>query len=324
VKRRELAVLSAGMLGASRIPAFAQNKLARVGFLNSASRAEYDQPVKAFLKSLEAAGFVEGRTVSIAYRWAEGNYQLLDGMVGDLIESGVDVIAATSTPANVIAKRRTNTIPLVFSTSSDPIALGLVGSLNHPEANVTGVTTMNVELGPKRLDLVEQLLPGVAVIGHLVNLANPNIQESDQLDAVAKSRGKVVVRVRATTESELDIAFQQLAERRAGALIVNTDAFFFGRRRHLVDLANRFKIPAMYDRREFAIAGGLIAYGGSVVEAYRLVGEYVARILRGERPQDLPVQQATKVELALNVAAARGLGVVFPPLVLARADEVIE
>jgi putative ABC transport system substrate-binding protein len=243
-----------------------------------------------------------------------------------LVRRRVNVIAATTTPANVIAKAATTTIPIVFTPSSDPVKLGLVASLSRPGGNVTGAVTLNVEVGPKRLELFHSMTPTVGVIGTLINPDRSGAAD-DQLRALqdaAHALGQEIRVFRAETESDIDVAFTQLAEQRAKALFVTTDSFFFSQRDRLIRLADRHAIPTIFDRREFVEAGGLMSYGGSVTDIYRLAGIYTGRILKGEKPADLPVQQSTKLELMINLKTAKTLGITVPPTLLAITDEVIE
>ena len=296
-----------------------------IGFLNGTSPEGYGLFLSAFRQGLSETGYVEGRNVAIEYRWAEGHYDRLPALAADLVRRRVTVIAATSTPANLIAKAATTTIPIVFTTSSNPVELGLVASLSRPGGNVTGVATLNVELGPKRLELLHELVPTATTIVALVNPTNPNVETlSRDLQAAARTIGQEILVVNARTEGDIDAVFARLVQQRAGALLVDTDAFFFSRRDQLIALAKRYAVPAIFDRREFAAAGGLMSYGGSVTDAYRLAGIYTGRILKGEKPADLPVQQSTKVELIINLKTAKALGLTVPLTLLGRADEVIE
>jgi putative ABC transport system substrate-binding protein len=280
--------------------------------------------LSSFHQGLRETGYVENRNVIIEYRWAEGKYDRLPELARDLIRRGVAVIAATSTPANRIAKAATTSIPIVFTTSSDPVELGLVASLSHPGGNVTGAVTMNVELGTKRLELSREVIPRESTILVLANPRNPNFEaQLGDLHEAARTLGQPIRVVTVGSETEIDAAFERLAQQRAGAIIV-TDALLFSRRNQLVDLAKRYAVPAIFDRREFTAAGGLMSYGGSVTDIYRLAGVYAGRILKGEKPADLPVQQATKVELVINLETAKALGLTFPLDLLGRADEVIE
>jgi putative ABC transport system substrate-binding protein len=326
LKRREFITLLGGAAVAWPRAARAQTAMPVIGFLNGTSLQGYGRFLLAFRKGLSETGYTEGRNVRIEYRWAEGNYDLLTALVADLVRRRVDVIAATSTPANVVAKAGTTTIPIVFTTSSDPVKLGLVASLSHPGGNVTGAVTLNVEVGPKRLELLHNLTPTVGIIGVLINPERADAADNQlrALQEAARALGEEIRVFRAETESEIDATFTQLTEQRAKALFVTTDAFFFSQRDRLIRLADRYAIPTMYDRREFVEAGGLMSYGGSVTDIYRLAGIYTGRILKGEKPADLPVQQSTKIELTINLKTAKAIGITVPTALLASADEVIE
>lgn len=326
MKRREFISLIGGAAVVSPLAVWAQQPaLPVIGFLNGTSAQGYGHFVLSFRQGLVETGYIEGQNVTIEYRWAEGHYERLPELAADLVRGRVAVLVATSTPANVIAKKATTEIPIVFTTSSDPVELGLVASLDRPGGNATGAVTLNVEVVSKRLELLHELIPTATVVAVLVNPANPNARiQSGALQAAARTIGLQIETLNATTESEIDAAFAQLAERRTGALLVDTDAFLFSRRAQLVGLAKRNSISAIFDRREYAEAGGLVSYGGSVEDVYRLAGIYTGRILKGEKPADLPVIQSTKLQLIVNLKTANALGMTVPPSLLARADEVIE
>ena len=296
-----------------------------IGFLNSASPDGYAVPVGAFRQGLKDIGYVEGQNVAIEYRWAEGQYDRLPALAADLVRRQVTAIAATSTPAALTAKAATTTIPIVFTTASDPMRLGLVASLSRPGGNVTGATQLNVEVGPKRLELVRELLPAATIIALLVNPTNPVAETlARDLQAAARTIGLQLHILNASTERDIDDAFANLAKLRAGALVVGSDVFFNTRSEQLGALTVRHGVPTIYQYREFAAAGGLMSYGGSITDSYRRAGGYTGRILKGEKPADLPVQQSTKVELIINLKTAKALGLTFPITLLGRADEVIE
>jgi putative ABC transport system substrate-binding protein len=295
-----------------------------VGFLNSASADGYAMTARAFRQGLKDTGFVEGQNVAIEYRWAEGQYNRLPALAADLVHRRVDVIAANGA-AMLPARAATTTIPIVFTTSLDPVQLGVVASLNRPGGNVTGVTSLNVEVGPKRLELLHELAPAINVIGLLVNPNNPNAQTlSRDLQAVAGKLGLQLHVLYASNERDFDRVFADLVQRRAGALVIGTDAFFTSHSEQLAALALRHAVPAVYQYPEFTAAGGLMSYGSSPTEAYQAVGIYAGRILKGEKPAELPVQQVTKVELVINLKTAKALGLTVPLPLLGRADEVIE
>ncbi len=317
-----------GILSSAALPLVAraqQPAKSVIGFLNGTSPQGYGRFLLAFHRGLSETGYVEGRNVEVEYRWAEGRYERLPALAADLVRRQVAVIVATSTPANVIARATTNEIPIVFTTSSDPVELGLVASLNRPGGNVTGAATLNVEVDLKRLEILHELVPSATTIALLVNPNRPGVQaQSASLEAAAHSIGRRTVVLNAGSESEIDAAFANFATQGAGALLVHTDAFFFSRRDQLIDLAKRYAVPAIFDRREFTELGGLMSYGGSVTDVYYLAGIYTGRILKGEKPANLPVQQSTKVELVINLKTAKTLGLTVPPTLLAGADEVIE
>ena len=326
IGRRDFITLLGGAVAAWPLSARAQQPaMPVIGFLNGTSPEGYGPFLSAFRQGLSETGYVENRNVAIEYRWAEGHYDRLPELARDLIRRGVVVIAATSTPANRIAKAATTSIPIVFTTSSDPVELGLVASLSHPGGNVTGAVTMNVELGTKRLELLREVIPRDSIILVLANPTNPNFEaQLGDLHEAARTLGQPIRVVTVGSETEIGAAFERVGQQRAGAIIVNTDAFLFSRRDQLIDLARRYGVPAIFDRREFTAAGGLMSYGGSVTDVYRLAGVYTGRILKGEKPAELPVQQATKVELVINLKTAKALGLAFPLDLLGRADEVIE
>ena len=295
-----------------------------IGFVNSASPGGYP-PLSAFLKGLGETGFVEGRDVSIEYRWAEGQYDRLPALIADLLQRKVSVIAATSTPAAFAAKAATTTMPVVFTTSGDPVRLGLVASLNKPGGNLTGATTLNVQVGSKRLELIHEVIPTATNIALLVNPPDPLAAPvSREISAAAASLRLKLQVLRASSEHDLAAVFESLNQLRVEALVIGSDAFFSSRGGELGRLAFRHRVPAIYQYPQFTAAGGLISYGGNVAEAYRLAGVYVGRILKGEKPADLPVHAVTKVELIINLKTAKTFGLTVPLPLLGRADEVIE
>jgi ABC-type uncharacterized transport system substrate-binding protein len=297
-----------------------------IGFLNAASAKGYARPLSAFLKGLSEAGYVDGQNVAIEYRWAEDRGDRLPAMAADLIRRQVAVIAATTTQAALAAKAATTTIPIVFETASDPVRLGLVASLNQPGGNVTGVTQTNVEVAPKRLQILHELAPTATSMALLVYSANPVLAEANtkELQAAARTLGLELHVLTANTESDFDGVFAKLVQLRAGGLVIGSDPFFTSRSEQLAALTVRHAVPAVYAWREFAVAGGLLSYGAAITEAYRLAGNYTGRVLKGEKPADLPVQQVTKVELIINLKTAKALGITVPNTLIGRADEVIE
>jgi putative ABC transport system substrate-binding protein len=330
MKRREFITLLGGAAAASSnlwpLAARAQQPaMPVIGFLNSASPNGYADRVRAFRQGLGETGAVEGRNVAIEYRWAEGNYDRLPAMAADLVRRQVTVIAANGAAA-VAAKATTTTTPIVFTSGDDPVQLGLVASLNRPGGNLTGVTGLDVELTPKRLELLHELIPTAAVVAVLLNPANAARTEklTTGLEAAARTIGQQIKVLHASTERDFDAAFATLLQLRAGGLVIGTDAFFNSRIELLATLALRHAVPTIYQYREFAAAGGLMSYGGSFTDPYRLAGVYTGRILKGEKPADLPVVQATKVELIINLKIAKALGLTVPTTLIGRADEVIE
>jgi putative tryptophan/tyrosine transport system substrate-binding protein len=280
--------------------------------------------VAAFLQGLSETGYVDGKNVAIEHRWAEGDYDRLAALAADLVRRKVDVIAALGIPSALAAKSATSTIPIVFSVG-DAVERGLVTSLARPGGNLTGVSLLNVELTPKRLELISELVPQAGVIALLVNPNNPNTERTIRdMEEAARAKGVQLNILRAGTESEIDAAFASLVQLPAGALVVVGDPLFINRREQLVALASRHAVPAIYALREYAAAGGLISYGTSFTAAYRQLGTYAGKILKGAKPADLPVEQPTTFELVVNLKTAKALGLTVPPSILARADEVIE
>ena len=296
-----------------------------IGLLNSTSPQAYAARIAAFRQGLQESGYVEGRNVRIEYRWAEGRYDQLPSMAAELVQRQVTVLAAITTPSALAAKAATPTIPVVFEVGGDPVELELVASLSRPTGNLTGVSLLNSELGPKRLELLHELVPAVRSVAALLNPGNPNTETlTKDLQAAAHSLGLELHILHARSDEEFESVFADILRLRAGALFIGTDPFFNGRSGQLAALAMQHSLPAIYQYREFAAAGGLMSYGGSFTEPLRLVGIYVGRVLKGEKPSDLPVQQSTKVELIINKKTAKALGVTIPLAVLGRADEVIE
>ena len=297
-----------------------------IGFLNGQSPPIWGPMVAAFQKGLNEAGYVEHRNVAIEYRWAEGQPDRLPALAADLVQRRVAVIVATGgiDPA-IVAKAATSTIPIVFMSNDDPRKYGLVASFNRPGGNVTGVSWFSAELGPKRLELLHQLVPTATTVALLIN---PDVAEaarqSLELQEAARTLRLQLVVLNVTTPSAIDTAFETIAHDRIGALVVASDAFLTNRREQILALATRHAIPAVHVVREWAEAGGLMSYGNSLADAYRRAGLYTARILKGEKPTDLPVDQATKFELIINLRTAKALGLEVPPKLLALADEVIE
>jgi putative tryptophan/tyrosine transport system substrate-binding protein len=327
VNRRELMLLLAGALTAARTLRAQQKPMPVIGFLSGTSPGPSASFVAAFHQGLSETGYVEGQNVAIEYRWAEGRYDRLPALAADLVGRKVDVIATSAGGQNAVlaAKSATSTIPIVAVMGDDPVATGLVTSLARPGGNLTGVSFLVVELMQKRLELLSELVPQAKVIALLVNPNNentPRIMRDVQEAARVKSLQLPILK--AGTESEIDAAFAAFVKLHAGALVIGPDAFFSSRREQLVALLSRDAVPAIYHLREFAAAGGLITYGASLTAVFRQAGTYAGRILKGEKPADLPVQQPTTFELVVNLNTAKALGLTVPPSILARADEVIE
>src|SRR5262245_58822948 len=314
-----------GSLSAWPIAASAQHpSLPVIGFLNSGSPGSYPQNVREFHQGLEQTGFVEGSNVAIEYRWAEDQTDRLPAMAADLVRRQVTVIFANG-PAALPAKTATAFIPIIFATAADPVEVGLVSSLNRPNANLSGVTTLNVEVGPKQLQLLHELIPSATTIAVLVNPNSPGAEaQTRDLPRVAAALGLQLQILRASGENDFAPALANLLRQRAGALMIAQDAFLSSKSAQLATLTARHMVPGIHPLRDFATAGGLMSYGASFADAYRLAGVYTGRVLKREKPAELPVQQATKFELIINLKTAKALGLTIPPTLLARADEVIE
>ncbi|MFL5038187.1 MAG: ABC transporter substrate-binding protein [Xanthobacteraceae bacterium] len=298
-----------------------------IGFLHSASVAAFADLVAAFRKGLSEVGFIEGQNVTIEYRWGEGHNERLPTLAAELVRRRVDVIVTpVSTAATLAAKAATATIPIVFVIGADPVKIGLVASLNRPGGNATGMSDIGVELGAKRLALLHELLPGAARFAVLVNPDNPFITEPfvTGLQTAALAIGRQIEVASASTNSEIDTAFATLVQKRADAFLISPDALFVTRRVQLITLAARHALPALYHRREFAGGGGLMSYGSDLADQFRQAGIYTGRILKGEKPAEMPVQLPTKFELVVNLQTAKTLGIEVPATLLARTDEVIE
>jgi len=327
IKRREFITLLAGAAAAWPLAARAQQPAVPVvGILASVSPAPYAGFIAAIKEGLQQTGYIEGRNVTIEYRWAEGHYDRLPQQAIELVDRGVAVIILVGGgPTIAVAKAATATIPIVFVMGDDPVKSGAVTALNRPGGNATGVNLLTVAMEAKRLQLLHELVPNVAVVAIIVNPNNPQAAEQLQdLRAAARTLGVEVEVFKAGSPSDIDTAFASLVGRRAGALLVAADAFFNTRREQFVVLTARHALPAIFHFREFAAAGGLMSYGPSLTDAYRQEGIYAGRILKGEKPAEMPVQQAVKIELVINLQTARALGLTIPLPLLGRADEVIE
>jgi len=326
VKRREFMALIGGAAAWPVAGRAQQPAVAVIGFLHLGSPEPVGPNVAAFRQGLNETGFVDGRNVAIEYRWAQGQYDRLPALAADLVRRQVTVIAACATSApGLAAKAATSTIPIVFQTGGDPVQDGLVTSMNRPGRNVTGVSRLAVTIAPKRLELLRELSHKAAVIGLLVNPTNPRSElVVQQIEEAARALGLRLHVLKVTTEGELDSAFASLVQLGVGALLVAQEPSYFRWREQIIALAARHAIPATYGQREYAAAGGLMSYDASVADSFRQVGVYVGRILKGEKPADLPVMQPTKFELVLNLKTAKALGLTIPDKLLALADEVIE
>jgi putative ABC transport system substrate-binding protein len=327
MKRREFVSLLGGAAVAGPLAARAQQRaMPVIGFLHAASSGSTASNVAAFLQGLSETSYVAGQNVAIEYRWAEGSYDRLPTMAADLVARNVDVIiAAGATPSALAAKSATSTIPIIFFAGVDPVATGLVANLARPGGNLTGISFLTVELAPKRLDLISELVPQAGVIALLVN---PNLPTIDGLirtvQEAARAKGVQLPVLKAATESEIDAAFAALVQLHASALLIGGDAFLASRREQLAALSLRHAVPVISDSRTFVVAGGLISYGANLDTVYRQLGIYAGKILKGAKPADLPVQQPTTFELVLNLKTAKALGLTVPQSLLAQADEVIE
>ena len=327
MRRREfITLLGGGGISLPQVARAQQPVMPIVGFLNGASPGGYAPMVAAFLQGLKESGFVEGQNVTIEYRWAEGRMDRLPAMAADLVHRNVAVIAGTSAPGALAAKAATTTIPIVFETGEDPVKLGLIASLNHPGANITGVTQLNAVVAPKRLELLHDLVPTATIMALLVNPANRTVAESQSSEmlSAAGTLGIELHVLNATGERDFDAVYRKLVQLRAGGLVAGADTFLDSLSKPLGVWVASHAVPAVGAFHDFASAGGLASYGGSITDSYRLAGVYTGRVLEGEKPADLPVQQGTKIELVINLKAAKALGITVPLSLSGRADEVIE
>jgi putative tryptophan/tyrosine transport system substrate-binding protein len=325
LKRRSFITLLGGAATWPLAARAQQPKMPVIGFISPGSPASFAPPFAAFLRGLKENGYVDGQNLKIEYRWAEGRYDQLPALAAELVDHRVSVIAALTPPAAQAAKAATSTIPVVFMSGADPVKLGLVTSLNRPGGNVTGATFFAVGLEPKCMELLHELVPNATAVAVLVN---PNFPEAEtqlkNLSGAAHAIGLQSVILRASSESDIDAAFAGLVKQRIGALLVAPDPFFYGQRDQLIALAARHAVPSAYFFRDFALTGGLMSYGTSVAGAWHQTGVYVGRVLKGDKPGDLPVIQPTKFELVINLKTAKALGLDIPASFYWRADEVIE
>ena len=326
MRRRELLLLVGGAVTAPHALRAQQKAMPVIGVLSSTTPGSSAANMAAFLQGLAETGYVEGQNAAIEYRWAEGRYDRLPALAAELVKRRVDVIVTQGgIPPTRAAKSATSTIPIVFAVGTDPVGDGLVASLARPGGNLTGVTFMMTKLNPKRLELLSELVLQADMIALLVNPSNESAEpQMRDVQEAARAKGVQLRILKAGTEGEIDAAFATFVQLHASALLVGADPFFFSRRENLVALAARFAVPAIYENREYVAAGGLISYGTSLVAVNRQVGGYAGKILKGEKPADLPVQQPTTFELVVNLNTAKALGLTVPPSILARADEVID
>jgi len=326
MKRRKFIILLGGAAAAWPVGARAQQSVPVIGYLNGASAAGFPHLLAGFRKGLSETGYIEGRNVTIEYRYANGQYDRLPALAADLVARNVSVIVATAgTPTIRAAKAATSTIPIVFVIGGDPVKFGIVASLSRPGGNITGMTLFGIELATKRLELLLELVPAATVIGVLANPNNPITEpQLTDLQAAAHTLGRQLLVFKASAESDFAAVSTAIDQQHIDALVVAGDPFFDDRRAQIVSVAARQKVPACYVRHEFVREGGLISYGADVPEAFRQAGVYTGRVLKGEKPAGLPVMQPSKFELAINLKAAKALGLTVPATLLTRADEVIE
>jgi putative ABC transport system substrate-binding protein len=324
--RRRNFIAGVGGAGSWLSVAWAQQPLPVIGFLNASSAQSFAPQHTAFLKGLAEEGFIEGRNVTIEYRWADGHNDRLPTMAADLVQRRVSVIAATTTAASLAAKAATTTIPIVFETSRDPVQLGLVATLSRPGGNVTGVTQTNIAIEPKQLELLHELVPAATVMALLVDPAGSGASDEEVgiMQAAARTLGLELQVVKASHVGEFEGVFAQLRQLKVGGIVIGADVLFSGHTQQLAELAAKHGVPAVYKGREFVAEGGLASYGTDLTEYYRLAGSYTGRVLKGQKPAELAVLQATRVQLYINLKTAKTLGISVPLSLAGRADEAVE
>jgi putative tryptophan/tyrosine transport system substrate-binding protein len=325
MRRRDFITLVGGAAGWP-LTAPAQSARPMIGFLGAPSSASYVSNVAAINQGLKDPGYVEGTNVTIEYRWADGHYDRLPALASELVEMRVAVIVTIGgAPSVVAAKNATSTIPIVFTMTADPVQLGLVASLNRPGGNITGIAILGVALEAKRLEMLHEIVPAAKLIAVLINPKNPQVEiQTDELAAASRTAGREIILLKASNNLEIDAAFEALADRGVGAVIIGQDTFFTSQPAQFAALAKRYAMPAISPWREHVAAGILISYGANIADGYRQAGVYAGRVLKGEKPANLPVVQPTKFELVINLKTAKALGLTVPPSLLAQADEVFE
>ena len=326
MERREF-IAGLGIAAALPFPARAQKSaLPVIGFLGAPSRGSYVQNVAAIHQGLKEAGYIEGINLTIEYRWADGQYERLPALASELVEKKVvAIVTIGGAPSTIAAGNATSTIPIVFTMTADPVQLGLVASLNRPGGNITGVAILGVALEAKRLEILHELVPAAKLIAVLINPKNPQSEiQTNELATASRRAGQEIIQLKASNNPEIEAAFESLADRGAGAMIIGQDTFFTSQPAQFAALAKRYAVPTISPWREHVVAGGLISYGASIADGYRQAGAYAGRILAGEKPANLPIVQPTKFEMVINLKTANALGLTVPPSLLAQSDEVIE
>jgi ABC-type uncharacterized transport system substrate-binding protein len=326
MRRRDFITLLGGAAAWPLTARAQQPAMPVVGFLGSDSPDLYADRLRAFRQGLNETGYTEGKNLIIEYRWAEGHNDRLPSLAADLVRRQAAVIVTSTTPSALALKAATAVLPIVFFVAGDPVALGLVASLNRPGGNLTGTTTLTLEVGSKWLQLLHEMVPTANSFALLLNPTSPNLAETQSRDlhAAARTLGLNIHVLQASTDRDLEAIFAKLIQSQAGGLVISSDSFFFTRSEQLATLAGRYAMPTIFGFREFPVAGGLMSYGGNIADSHRWLGVYTGRILKGEKPADLPVQQATKIDLIINLKTAKALGLSVPPALLLRADELIE